>query len=202
MDSAVSFCLVYCPCSSVEEANSLAQELLKRSWVACANVFPAMTSHYLWEGKLETSAEALLILKTRRDWFDKIRNYLIQVHSYDVPAILSIPIKDMNSSFSHWMELRLLCEKKKSVISEDYINKTVVVDVNGSFVYLGVLIHIGEEWIQMKSVDVHDVHDSQSNKETYVRKSKQTGLRPNRDFCRVDRSKIVSISLLEDIQDF
>ena len=65
--------------------------------------------------------------------------------------------------------------------------------------YLGKLKSIHKNWIELASVDVHDINDSVSTKEIYVQKTHITGIRPNRKKCRIDRAKIVSISLFSDV---
>lgn len=82
---------------------------------------------------------------------------------------------------------------------EDFLNKKVVVDAKGPFVFLGTLKKIHPNWIELKKVDVHDIHDTSSTKENYIRKSRKTGFFPNRNSCRIDRDQIISISLFSDI---
>ena len=84
----------------------------------------------------------------------------------------------------------------------DYLKKEVVIDTDGPFIYLGTLEFAGEGWIEMTDVDVHDRSDASSTKEVYIRKALITGIRPNRKRCRIERDKIISVSLFSDIESF
>ncbi|MBN2143335.1 MAG: hypothetical protein JW774_01805 [Candidatus Aureabacteria bacterium] len=92
--------------------------------------------------------------------------------------------------------------QRSSSLFTDYLEKEVVIDASGNFLYLGILKKIEITWIELAMVDVHDVLDSSSTKENYIRKSAQTGIKYNRKSCRIDREKIISLSLLSEIETF
>ena len=83
---------------------------------------------------------------------------------------------------------------------DDYLHQAVVVDALGSFVYLGTLRAVYPEFIELENADVHDIHDSPSTKEHYLRNALVTGIRPNRKSCRIDKNKIISITLFSEIE--
>lgn len=83
---------------------------------------------------------------------------------------------------------------------DDYVNQAVVVDTSGSFVYLGKLKTVQCDFIELENADVHDIHDSNSTKENYLRNALVTGIRPNRKSCRIDKNKIISITLFSEIE--
>ena len=82
---------------------------------------------------------------------------------------------------------------------EDFIGKNVVVDVESPFVYLGRLHAILEKTVVLKSADVHDLRDSTTSREVYVRESRVHGIQPNRKTVHIRLDKLVSISPLEDV---
>ena len=82
---------------------------------------------------------------------------------------------------------------------EDFIGKNVVVDVEAPFVYLGRLHAIHDKTLVLKSVDVHDLRDSATTREVYVRESRVHGIQPNRKTVHIRLEKVVSISPLEDV---
>lgn len=82
---------------------------------------------------------------------------------------------------------------------EDFIGKQVVVDVEAPFVYLGRLHAIHENTLVLKGVDVHDLRDSTTTREVYVRESRVHGIQPNRKTVQIRLEKVVSISPLEDV---
>ena len=83
---------------------------------------------------------------------------------------------------------------------DDYLHQAVVVDTSGSFVYLGTLKAVHLDFIELENADVHDMNDSHSTKENYLRNALITGLRPNRKSCRIDKNKIISITLFSEIE--
>jgi hypothetical protein len=85
---------------------------------------------------------------------------------------------------------------------KDYLSHEVVLDVNGSVVYLGVLCKVDEDYLELSPVDVHDVNDGKSNKESYIRASREGGIRFNREVCRVSKSQVISLTRLQDVLNF
>jgi periplasmic divalent cation tolerance protein len=102
-DTAVPMALVYCPCPSLEEAKRLGNALLDARVAGCINILPGMVSLYDWKGAREEAAEVVLIAKTTAELADGVRELLERQHSYDVPAILTLPLTGMNSSYRDWL---------------------------------------------------------------------------------------------------
>jgi hypothetical protein len=82
---------------------------------------------------------------------------------------------------------------------EDFLGKQVVVDVEAPFVYLGRLQAIHDKTVVLKGVDVHDLRDSATTREVYVRESRVHGIQPNRKTVHIRLDKVVSVSLLDDV---
>ena len=82
---------------------------------------------------------------------------------------------------------------------EDFIGKQVVVDVEAPFVYLGRLAAIHDKTLELKSADVHDLRDSNTTREVYIREARVHGIEPNRKSVHIQLEKIVSISPMEDV---
>lgn len=101
------FCLVYVTASSEEEALSLAEAAVSARLAACANVYPAVRSFYRWEGRWERATEAVLILKTREDLVPELEREVKARHSYQVPAILTVPLDRVEAGFAAWMNAEL-----------------------------------------------------------------------------------------------
>ncbi len=80
-----------------------------------------------------------------------------------------------------------------------YLDKEVVLDTGTSYMYLGVLKELGEYFVTLTDVDVHDCRDSTSTKEIYLLEAKKFGIRKNRSVVKVRLGQVVSLSLLEDI---
>jgi hypothetical protein len=82
------------------------------------------------------------------------------------------------------------------------VGKTVVVDTDSRFVYLGRLERVELEFVVMKDVDVHDRRESPSTKEQYIMDTKRFGVKPNRKEVSVRKTMVISVSTLDDILSF
>jgi len=99
--------VVLSTCDSAESARQLARHLVERRVAACVNIFPSVTSVYRWKGKIEEAQEWLLVIKSRRDLFDALREEILKVHSYDVPEIVAMPIVDGSERYLAWLDEEL-----------------------------------------------------------------------------------------------
>lgn len=95
-------------CADLAEAERIAHSLVKDRLAACVNVIPGLKSIYRWKGAIEESSEHLLVVKTSRELFEKVQNYLSAVHSYEVPEAIALPIVDGAPNYLNWLagELR------------------------------------------------------------------------------------------------
>jgi len=99
--------VVLCTCGSDEEAAKLARLLVESRVAACVSVAGAVQSVYRWNGAVETSTERLLIIKSSRTLFEKLRAALEKHHSYEVPEILALPVIDGSEAYLNWLEAEL-----------------------------------------------------------------------------------------------
>ena len=90
-------------CSSSEEAAVLARGLIERRIAACANILPAIRSVYRWQGKVEEDSEALLIIKTARDSVEALKAAIRQLHPYEVPELIVLPIEAGATAYLEWV---------------------------------------------------------------------------------------------------
>jgi hypothetical protein len=82
---------------------------------------------------------------------------------------------------------------------EEFVGKNVVVDVESPYVYVGRLHELRDKTLILRAADVHDLRDSTTTREVYVRDARVHGIQPNRKTVHVRLEKIVSISLLEEV---
>lgn len=85
---------------------------------------------------------------------------------------------------------------------EEYLNKTIVIDTNSSWIYIGVLEKVTNHCVVLSNVDAHDNIDTSTSKELYVFQSKTTGIKSNRESVHVNLDHVVSFSLLDDVKEF
>jgi periplasmic divalent cation tolerance protein len=95
--------VVLTTCVSLEEARALAHALVERRLAACVNVVPQIESVYRWQGKIETAAEFLLVIKTTQGAFAALREAMSELHSYDVPECIEIAIEDGGAKYLEWI---------------------------------------------------------------------------------------------------
>ena len=95
--------LVLTTCGSLEEARSIAQTLVGRQLAACVNIAPQTESVYRWHGEVETATEWLLVIKTTAEAFDRLRETLSELHSYELPECIAIAVEDGSAAYLEWM---------------------------------------------------------------------------------------------------
>ncbi len=98
------FQMVYIVCSAESEAILIAENLVKERLVACANIFPSIQSFYWWEGKVQKGKEVALFLKSKSNHFEAIQKRVKELHSYEVPCIVALPIQNGEKNYLSWIE--------------------------------------------------------------------------------------------------
>jgi periplasmic divalent cation tolerance protein len=96
--------VVFSTCGSAEEAQRVSQALVEAKLAACVNILPGVQSVYEWQGRVENTAEWLLVIKSRQDLFPRLAAELRRVHSYKVPEAIAIPITDGLPEYLSWMD--------------------------------------------------------------------------------------------------
>ena len=104
----MNFFLTYITTKNEEEALKLANLAVQKNLAACGNIFPKMKSIYKWQNKLQYDKETLLILKTNSNKYPLLEKLILEIHSYEVPCILKIPISDGNKEYLKWIDQSLI----------------------------------------------------------------------------------------------
>ena len=95
--------VVFVTCGSEEEGLKISNALVEGHLAACANLISPIRSIYRWEGKICDEKECLLIIKTQKDRFEALEKKVKSLHSYSVPEIISLPIRDGSSAYLNWI---------------------------------------------------------------------------------------------------
>ncbi len=99
--------IVYTTISTLEEAETLAEQAVVEKYAACVNIIPGAISVYEWEGKLEKSQECLVLFKTITTKAKKLKQWILEKHPYSVPALLSGTL-DSSSDFYTYVQSKVL----------------------------------------------------------------------------------------------
>ena len=99
-----SSCIViFITAGSTQEAHKIAEVLLVHRVAACVNIVPEVHSHFWWKGHLDSGKESLLVVKTKASLLDAVVKLVKEVHSYDVPEIIALPITGGNQDYMKWI---------------------------------------------------------------------------------------------------
>ena len=90
--------------ASEDEAQRIANHLVESQLAACVNLVPRIESIYRWQGKVESSREWLLLIKTTAEKFARVRDAIRELHSYELPECIAITIDDGSPDYLKWIE--------------------------------------------------------------------------------------------------
>jgi len=96
--------LVFVTASSLDEARKLALGILEKHLAACVNVLPVVESHYRWKGKVETSSEVMLVIKSSSEQFEALAGFVRKHHSYECPEIVSVAPHKISPGYRSWWD--------------------------------------------------------------------------------------------------
>jgi periplasmic divalent cation tolerance protein len=97
------FVVVMVTASSADEAAHIGRALVEDRLAACANVVGPIRSIYRWEGAVEDAAEHLLVIKARAADFAAVERLVRELHSYDVPEVIALPLRAGSAPYLAWL---------------------------------------------------------------------------------------------------
>ncbi len=95
--------VVYVTCPE-RDGGRIARTLVERRLAACVNLIPGVRSVYRWEGAIEEAVESLLVIKTDRDRLEALRAGVVEVHPYDVPEVIALPVVAGHEPYLAWVK--------------------------------------------------------------------------------------------------
>lgn len=95
--------IVYCTTPSLNEAKVIAEALVNSKLAACVNIIDNIKSFYLWKDKVCNDSETVMIIKTKKELFSQVQTKIKELHSYDTPCVLSIPVDNVEKKFDNWV---------------------------------------------------------------------------------------------------
>jgi len=95
--------MVFVTCEGREQAEAIATRVVEERLAACVNVLPGVRSCYVWEKKLTWSDEVLLVVKTTRSGFERLKKRVVELHSYEVPEVVGVPVEVGLEKYLEWV---------------------------------------------------------------------------------------------------
>lgn len=98
------FCLLNVTVPDKETADKITKVLLDKRLAACVGTTKEILSTYRWQGRIESEQELLLTIKTRKSFFPELSKTIKDLHPYEVPEIIALPIIDIEEDYANWMQ--------------------------------------------------------------------------------------------------
>ncbi len=99
----IHYIVVLVTAKDKKEAGKIARGLLEAKLIACANIVEGVQSLFWWQGKIDSSKEVLLVLKTKKILFKKVIAQVKSLHSYQTPEIIALPIINGSEDYLDWI---------------------------------------------------------------------------------------------------
>lgn len=96
--------ILFSTCGSAEEAGRVARHLVESRVAACVNVVPGVRSIYRWKDAVEDAQEWLLVIKTQAGRLGDVQAALGEMHSYEVPELVAVPVTGGSADYLHWID--------------------------------------------------------------------------------------------------
>jgi len=109
----MSYIVVIMTTSNKEEAAKIVRSLLKERLIACANIVGPVSSLFWWQGKIDEENEFLVFMKSHKSLFERLSERVTEIHSYEVPEIIALPIIAGSPPYLKWLKTSL------QLVSED-----------------------------------------------------------------------------------
>ena len=101
------FQIVLSTCADREEAERIAHRLVEQKLAACVNILPGVHSIYRWQGNVESAAEILIVIKTGASLVPEVQSTIANLHSYEVPELLVLPVAGGSEAYLGWLKASL-----------------------------------------------------------------------------------------------
>jgi len=86
-----------------EEAEKISSALIEQELIACANILPGVSSVFKWKGEICREQEIMLIIKSIPEKFESIASRIKELHSYEVPEIIALPVVNGSKDYLDWV---------------------------------------------------------------------------------------------------
>lgn len=105
------YIMVFITAADNEEARLIARVLLEQRKAACVNIVNGVSSSFRWQGQMNDETESLLLVKSTSELLNDIIEIVKEVHSYETPEIIALPIIGGSGEYLKWLEESISPEK-------------------------------------------------------------------------------------------
>jgi len=98
------FIMVLTTIDSEEKAKKISENIVEQDLAACVQVYGPIKSTYKWEGEMTSSEEWMCFIKTKKDVYDVLEDKIRQIHDYENPEIVALPITDGSGKYLDWLD--------------------------------------------------------------------------------------------------
>ena len=95
---------IFTTCGSEETALTIAAAVVDQGFAACVNILPSIKSYYYYKGGTHLDEEVMLLIKTTRERFDSVSQVISELHTYENPEILMLPVEACSSGYLDWIQ--------------------------------------------------------------------------------------------------
>lgn len=95
--------VVFVTVGSFQEGTAIGRALVERKLVACVNLIPHITSIFYWEESVSEAEECLMMMKTRKDLYSKLEVAVRELHKYEIPEIIALPVTHGLPDYLAWI---------------------------------------------------------------------------------------------------
>jgi len=109
----MDYCIILNTTSNIDEAKKIAYSLVESKLAACVNIIPKMISIYSWKEDIWEDEEYLIIIKTRKDNFEPVKDKIKALHSYELPEIVMLKLEDGFKDYLDWIGKETIIPESK-----------------------------------------------------------------------------------------
>lgn len=99
-----TYCVILITAGTEENAGQIARLLVEERLAACCNILPGIRSIYRWNDSITEDEELLLVCKSQRALFPQLERRVRDLHTYDVPEIIMLPVSDGSAPYLAWID--------------------------------------------------------------------------------------------------
>lgn len=102
MEKTKDFYLVYLTTDNYDSAHHIARIIVTEKLAACCTIIPNAVSIYGWQGAIQETHEYQLVMKTKKSLLDDLDKRITELHSYEVPEIIAVPVENVSKNYLKW----------------------------------------------------------------------------------------------------